>query len=223
MRKGMKREQVTVLESRQAGEGVLLKLETTMVRELRAGETLFLGEAGQVLHPLLPGAPLQAYVHGEHALAQCPAGASLELSGPQSSSLPELMAGCLILARGAGVAMAHFLAAELKQARRAPAMLWLEAKRAFPFAPAPSAFVLPAPPAVIAASPLLEAWQLPGRLALQAGAPGCYHGSLVELFREHAGLADQAGEVCLLGDDTFIAELSALPVLQRRHLVTRVC
>lgn len=54
----------------------------------------------------------------------------------------------------------------------------------FPFQPAPSRIYLPdMPAAVIATMPLLDDWQLPGRLAHEEGLPGCFEGRVLDFAR----------------------------------------
>jgi dihydroorotate dehydrogenase electron transfer subunit len=58
----------------------------------------------------------------------------------------------------------------------------------FPFHPRPSTLVVPGMPAgTIASMPLLEAWDIPSRLASRAGFPGCFDGYVTELAGEWLG------------------------------------
>ena len=59
----------------------------------------------------------------------------------------------------------------------------LHADAGFAFQPKPASFMLNLAPEAIGASPLLEDWRIPNRLASSEDLPGCLEGSIVSLYQ----------------------------------------
>lgn len=103
--------------------------------------------------------------------------------------LPDIDRKTLFLADNAGIPMLLFLINQLrdqwgiKKLRSRIYQILLGSAASFPFTPVPSRFMLSGiPPATIASAQLLEDLSLPGRLASEAEAPGCFPGCLAELL-----------------------------------------
>ena len=61
------------------------------------------------------------------------------------------------------------------------------------------------PEGVIAASPLLDDWGVPSRLASHQAVPGCYEGGVLDLlthYLSHKNIKDLT--ICLAGNENFI-------------------
>lgn len=100
------------------------------------------------------------------------------LSGPLGTVWP-LPADepAVLVGSGASIASVLFLSERLT-----PALVLLEGNPP-PFRPAPSEFMVPGvPPHVIGAAPMLEARQIPSRVASPAGLPGCLEADAAELY-----------------------------------------
>lgn len=90
----------------------------------------------------------------------------------------------LLLASDLGIAPLLHLA---RQASKMPlgtsTMALLYATEGFPFMVKPARYMLSFMPAeAIGGCPLLEDWKIPNRLVSPGGLPGCFDGSLLELF-----------------------------------------
>lgn len=105
----------------------------------------------------------------------------------QSVALPNPDTNCLILADETLFANAFALAKYQQQNSQASTIVMLHSHADFPFAIKPARFWLPEMPnEAIGASTLLEDWNIVNRMACDEMRPGCYHGSLAELFFEWA-------------------------------------
>lgn len=91
-----------------------------------------------------------------------------------------------VLLLGADLGIAPLLHLGRQAANRATelsTMALLQATENFPFMVKPARFMLESMPAeTIGGCPLLEDWKIPNRLASINGLPGCFDGSLLELF-----------------------------------------
>lgn len=121
----------------------------------------------------------------------------------------------IILASGLGIGAALALIDQLKPQ---PSLVLLDGGGLpLPFRPQPSLFVVNGlPPSVIAAAPPLEEHEIPSRLADPDGSPGCFEGTVLELFR--CWLAHQPSDTPLevfacLADEP-LAELRTIPSLR---------
>lgn len=172
-----------------AGGWRLLRLQQAQLQgQLRLGQSL-------VVQP--ESAPLKAYLYHVAAdwfallappsdlLSAWPATAEeIWITEPLGAGWPALSASTapVVLAAGAGIAAALAVAEQLQPA---PRLVLLDSGGLpLPFRPQPSLFVIGGlPPAVLAAAPLLESRGIPSRLADPGGQPGCFEGSLLELFK----------------------------------------
>jgi len=128
----------------------------------------------------------------------------------------------LLVGGGVGVPPMIFLAEALatERARWRPLVL-MGSELPFPFEPAPSRLPVPGlPPGVSAAMPLLEALDVPSRLASLAGFAGCHRGYVTDLADAWLGSLDAGArgeaEVFACGPH---AMLVAVAALARRHRV----
>jgi dihydroorotate dehydrogenase electron transfer subunit len=95
----------------------------------------------------------------------------------------------VLIGGGVGIPPMIFLAERLRASPEPwrPLVL-MGSEIPFPFHPRPSTLVVPGMPAgTIASMPLLEAWDIPSRLASRAGFPGCFDGYVTELAGEWLG------------------------------------
>lgn len=150
---------------------------------------------GQRLTLLTEATPIEAYLYhiaaDWFALLAPPSAATqalplaastIDIIGPHGGwPQPRTDAPAVVLASGAGMAAAL---AFCEQLQPTPRLVLLDsAGLPLPFRPRPSLFVIGGlPPAVIATAPLLENLGVPCRLIDPAGQPGCFEGTLRELF-----------------------------------------
>ncbi|MDX1347758.1 MAG: hypothetical protein R3189_05865 [Thiomicrorhabdus chilensis] len=90
----------------------------------------------------------------------------------------------LLLGADLGIApLLHIARQASNRATEVATMALLQASENFPFMVKPARFMLGSMPAeAIGCCPLLEDWKIPNRLASISGLPGCFDGSLLELF-----------------------------------------
>jgi len=99
-------------------------------------------------------------------------------------TLPENDRPLFVLAEADFIANAFALGKLREQQKSAATILFMEAD-AFPFMPKPARFwAAEMPDEAIGASALLEDWGMMNRMASSNLIAGCYHGSLLELFKE---------------------------------------
>ena len=125
---------------------------------------------------------------GTRALAQASPQDRLSVLGPIGRGFEPHRSRPRVLAIGGGVGIPPmiFLAQHLRERTDAEwqPLVLMGSELPFPFRARPSTFMLPgAPPAAIAAMPLLEEWGIASRLATLAGYPGCFDGYVTELAR----------------------------------------
>lgn len=120
--------------------------------------------------------------------------------------MPELNTPLLILAENLFMANAFALSKQRKLAKDNQQTVFLHTDDCFPFMVKPARFLMQSAPAeAIGASTLLEDWQVQNRLASDEQQPGCFHGSLPELFAYW--LEDNLGDTewnCVVFADTEI-------------------
>lgn len=143
---------------------------------------------------------------GSAALAAQPKGAALSLLGPigRGFTLQRERPRVLAIGGGVGIPPMVFLAERL---RAEPQVGWkplvlMGSEIPFPFPARPSRIMVPAAPAeAIACMPLLDEWDVPSRLASNAGFPGCYAGHVTELAARwlHALAPAELAEVAIYG------------------------
>jgi dihydroorotate dehydrogenase electron transfer subunit len=123
---------------------------------------------------------------GTRALSERRPGETLSLIGPIGSPFrpaPE-RPRALLLGGGVGIPPMVFLADHLRRDGHWKPLVLMGSEVPFPFDARPSAIMVPgAPPAVIAAMPLLEDWGVASRLTSQQGYPGCFEGYITDLAR----------------------------------------
>jgi dihydroorotate dehydrogenase electron transfer subunit len=123
---------------------------------------------------------------GTRALSERVPGETLSLIGPIGSPFrPDReRPRTLLLGGGVGIPPMVFLADHLRRDGYWKPLVLMGSEVPFPFDARPSAIMVPgAPPAVIAAMPLLEDWGVASRLASQQGYPGCFEGYITDLAR----------------------------------------
>jgi dihydroorotate dehydrogenase electron transfer subunit len=101
----------------------------------------------------------------------------------------------LLIGGGVGIPPMVFLAESMRSALGAPwrPLVLMGSEIPFPFRTKPSTILVPGiPPGAIACLPLLDAWEIPSRLATRAGYAGCFDGFVTELAS--AWLAAQSRE-----------------------------
>ncbi len=128
----------------------------------------------------------------------------------------------ILIGGGVGIPPMIFLAERLRASPEPwrPLVL-MGSEIPFPFHPRPSTLVIPGMPAgTIASMPLLEAWDIPSRLASRAGFPGCFDGYVTELAGEWLGSLPSAAlaevELFACGPTPMLA---AAAQLARRYAV----
>ena len=123
---------------------------------------------------------------GTRALARRKCGDSISMIGPVGVPFtPDRNRPyTLLLGGGVGIPPMIFLADRLRRDSHWQPVVMMGSEVPFPFRPRPSRFMLPGmPDAVIASMPLLEDWDIPGRLTSLQGYPGCYEGYITDLAR----------------------------------------
>ena len=99
-------------------------------------------------------------------------------------ALPENNQPLMILAEADFIANAFALAKTREHHKSAATIVFMETDT-FPFMPKPARFwAAEMPDEAIGASTLLEDWGIMNRMASNNLIAGCYHGSLLELFKE---------------------------------------
>ncbi len=128
----------------------------------------------------------------------------------------------VLIGGGVGIPPMIFLAERLRASPEPwrPLVL-MGSEIPFPFHPRPSTLVVLGMPAgTIASMPLLEAWDIPSRLASRAGFPGCFDGYVTELAGEWLGSLPSAAlaevELFACGPTPMLA---AAAQLARRYAV----
>lgn len=181
------------------GDYRLLRLKTDLATAPYPGQILHIAS---VDWPILQVAPDQSWVDClQHQAPALSADGVVAVAGPfgQPFDLTTATARALLLADGAGLAAAVFLARALRgrQPRVKPFALF-ELTAPLPFRPLPSRIMTPGlPAAVIAALPLLEDWKIPSRIACRSGGeqPGCFEGSVAELAAGWLGASQGVADV----------------------------
>lgn len=123
---------------------------------------------------------------GTHALSGRSPGETVNMIGPIGTPFAPDRARprTLLLGGGVGIPPMVFLADRLRADSHWKPLVLMGSEVPFPFRTRPSRFLVPGmPEAVIAAMPLLEDWEIPGRLASLQGYPGCYTGYITDLAR----------------------------------------
>jgi hypothetical protein len=111
------------------------------------------------------------------------------------------------------LACSIFAAERLRADSRYRLAVFAQFEDTVPFRPAPSQILMPAaPPAAIAAIPLLDSWNIPSRMASPAGQNGFYQGDirgLLGYWWEHMEDQERAGLQMLgFGKDSFLSGLN---------------
>lgn len=123
------------------------------------------------------------------------------VAGPYGATFPSDLPGprALLLGDVAGLASLLHLTDTLRhQQPRRKLLLLLEVTEALPFRAQPSRLIVPGLPAgVIAATPLLDDWNIPNRLANPDGQPGCYDGTATALAEHWLASLQGAADVTL--------------------------
>lgn len=123
--------------------------------------------------------------HGTRLLAGIRPGVCLNVFGPLGVPfrLRDYRPNLLLIGGGVGIPPLVFLADHLRQCGEAVHPLVLMGATAhLPFIPRASTHLVKGlPPGVTACIPLLEDWGIASRLAVDAGRPGCYEGSVIAL------------------------------------------
>lgn len=123
---------------------------------------------------------------GLEALSKRPVGATISVLGPIGNGFtpsPE-RPRTLLVGGGVGIPPMVFLAESLKDRTDADwkPLVLMGSEIPFPFQTRPSTILLPGiPDGVIACMPLLDAWNVPSRLATLAGFSGCFDGYVTDL------------------------------------------
>lgn len=123
---------------------------------------------------------------GLAALAKRRTGDTLSILGPIGQGFTPVIERprALLIGGGVGIPPMIFLTEALKQDQANPwqPLVLMGSEVPFPFQARPSTILVPGmPDGVIASMPLLEAWDVPSRLASRSGFPGCYSGFVTEL------------------------------------------
>lgn len=129
----------------------------------------------------------KAIGQGTKLLTQKSVGDSLNILGPigKPFTVDPAITHPLLIGGGVGMPPMIFLAEHLKQKTKLEPLVILGSEVPFPFTPRPSTILMKAlPPAVTAAMPLLEDWNIPSRLASLQGYPGCHEGYVTDLARQ---------------------------------------
>jgi dihydroorotate dehydrogenase electron transfer subunit len=106
----------------------------------------------------------------------------------------------LLMGGGVGIPPMLFLADRLRNDPHWKPLVLMGSEVPFPFNARPSRFMVPGiPKHTIAAMPLLEDWEVPGRLASLQGYPGCFEGYITDLARHWLDALDdeQRSEVAI--------------------------
>lgn len=115
----------------------------------------------------------------------------------------------VLVSAGSALACSIFAASRLRTQSRFNITVFAEFDTAPPFKPAPSQILMPGcPPEAIAAVPLLDAWNIPSRLASRAGQNGFYQGDIRGLLEYWwQGLRDNERaklQILGFGEDRFL-------------------
>jgi dihydroorotate dehydrogenase electron transfer subunit len=154
----------------------------------------------------------------------CP-GTSLELCSVQGQPVDSFLdpaqqnfvpLDIAILANGLGLAPLIHLCDELRGKSHRVLALYevnpVKKGKSPAFRPRPSRFMPTGlPHGVIGAIPLLEDWGIPSRLASPSGLPGCYDGTLDDLFNITSLISIQnANKIIAFGDADFLHRMGAV-------------
>lgn len=206
-----------------AGDWRLLRLEQAdLAGELRPGQRLTVVSGtvrieAYVNH--LASDWLALLVPPADTAAHLPAFGEVIIEGPLGIGWRDThtAAPAVVLAAGAGIAAALALVDRLDSL---PQLVLLDsAGLPFPFRPQPSTFIIGGlPPPVIAAAPFLEDRGIPSRLADPHGRPGCFEGSIVDLFRLWLASHPSSGlDVFTCLPAASLTELRQYPMLRLRE------
>ncbi|MCK4950190.1 MAG: dihydroorotate dehydrogenase electron transfer subunit [Gammaproteobacteria bacterium] len=125
--------------------------------------------------------------NGTRNLSTRQKGEKLSLLGPIGTPFQEHMnrPKPLLIGGGVGIPPMIFLADSLRSIVGAyQPLVLMGSEIPFPFKPKPSEIIVPGmPEGIIASMPLLDDWNIPGRLASQQGFAGCYEGYVTDLAR----------------------------------------
>jgi len=178
-----------------SGDWRLLRLATPLAREARPGHWL----AGEVDQEPLRGAVVGGASDGSWLALLLPPSVTAAASANRPLNEAQLDGTALptrterpavLIGEDAGIGAILYLAELLEPM---PRLVLLGARTALPFRPQPSQILVPDLPApVIGAVPRLERDGIPSRIADPDAAPGCYPGTVVELFG--TWLANQSGD-----------------------------
>ena len=125
--------------------------------------------------------------NGTRHLSTRQKGEKLSLLGPIGTPFQEHMnrPRPLLIGGGVGIPPMIFLADNLRSIAGAyQPLVLMGSEIPFPFKPQPSEIIVPGiPEGIIASMPLLDDWNIPGRLASQQDFAGCYTGYVTDLAR----------------------------------------
>ena len=125
--------------------------------------------------------------NGTRHLSTRQKGEKLSLLGPIGTPFQEHMnrPRPLLIGGGVGIPPMIFLADNLRSIAGAyQPLVLMGSEIPFPFKPQPSEIIVPGiPEGIIASMPLLDDWNIPGRLASQQDFAGCYAGYVTDLAR----------------------------------------
>ncbi len=173
-----------------------IELTLFQVPQSASGSYQFLSKAG-LAEESLGQHPTLAPIH--HAESQ------------QGFVFPEANRPSVILAEEKYMANAFIIAKQRHLQNQAATVVFLEGE-AFPFMIKPARFWAPEmPDEAIGASALLEDWGIINRMASKNLLPGCFHGSVLELFAEW----------CLNQPEQFDWQLSILADDKEKYLQAR--
>lgn len=194
--------------------------QAQLAASMRPGQraTVALGEARLTAYASRIGADEITLLAppSEPAAAALPWFGEVQLEGPLGAGWDTVHTEnpALVLASGAGIGAALALIDRLEPL---PQLVMLDGGGlTLPFRPQPSLFIVNGlPPHVIAAAPPLEEHGIPSRLADPDGSPGCFEGSVLDLFRCWlAQRPDTPLEVFACLADELLTELRAIPSLR---------
>lgn len=134
--------------------------------------------------------------HGTRLLAGIRPGVCLNVLGPLGVPfrLRDYRPNLLLIGGGVGIPPLVFLADHLRRCgEMVHPLVLMGATAHLPFTPRASKHLVKGlPPSVTACIPLLEDWGIASRLAVDAGRPGCYEGTVITLAESWLGQQDTA-------------------------------
>jgi dihydroorotate dehydrogenase electron transfer subunit len=126
---------------------------------------------------------------GLTALTRVRAGDPINLLGPigRGFATDPSRSRCVLIGGGVGIPPLLFLAERLAGRPEYSPVAFFGSELPFPFVTRPSPLALPAHAEATHSLDLLDDWGVPGRLASNAGLPGCYRGFVTGLARQWLG------------------------------------